>query len=569
MRSIILLLRIAVIIAVASSLATSASALAAACPDWASERADAELRALDSQLQAWDIAYHRDGVSPVADEIYDQARSRLQVWRGCFPDHAQARANPLASARGSVRHPVAQTGLAKLADRDAVADWIQTHGNVDLWVQPKIDGVAVSLLYVAGRLQLVVSRGNGTLGEDWSTQARKIGAIPDTLANALARVVLQGELYWRVPGHVQSEDGSVNARSKVAGALARANLDDSTAQKIGLFVWDWPDGPPDMPARLAGLRAWGFADAVDATHAVTRIDDVASWRDVWYRSALPYASDGVVIRQGHRPPAASWTATPPDWAVAWKYPFAQALAEVRSIDFTIGRSGRITPVLNLEPVPLDDRIVRRVSVGSLARWKAIDARPGDHVSIALAGLTIPRLESVVWRTPVRVDVTVPSAVNYSALSCLRVATGCEQQFLARLHRLAGRDGLHLSGIGPATWQALIDAGLVTGLTDWLTVSEAELIAIPRIGLHRAQRLVEQFTNARRRPFADWLRALGMPPSGSAALSDWKQLTQLSNDAWRSNAGVGPTASLKLAAFFHDTELQRIAAGLHAIGVDGF
>lgn len=569
MRSIILLLRVATIMAVASSVSTSAPAFATACPDWTSERAGIELRTLDVQLQTWDAAYHRDGVSPNADEIYDQARNRFDAWRACFPKSVLAKADPLARAHGSVRHPIAQTGLAKLADRDAAADWISAHRSSDLWVQPKIDGVAVSLLYVGGRLQLAVSRGNGTVGEDWTTQARTIDAIPKQLANAPARVVLQGELYWRVSDHVQREHGSVNARSKVAGALARASLDEQTAQQIGLFVWDWPDGPPDMPARLAGLRAWGFADAVEATHAIASIADVANWRDVWYRSALPYASDGVVIRQGHRPTADSWTATTPDWAVAWKYPFAQVLTEVRDVEFTIGRSGRITPVLNLEPVQLDDRVVRRVSVGSLARWKKIDVRPGDHVSIALAGLTIPRLDSVVWRTPVRIDVSVPSADQYSALSCLQVAIGCDHQFLARLQRLAGRDGLQMSGIGPATWQTLIDADLVSGLTDWLMVSEAELITVPGIGSRRAQLLAEQFSNARRKPFVDWLHALAMPPSGSATLSDWKQLTQLTDDAWRNSVGVGPATAIKLAAFFHDPELQHIADHLHAIGVNGF
>src|SRR6202020_2245097 len=100
-----------------------------------------------------------------------------------------------------------------------------------------------------------------------------------------------------------------------------------------------------------------------------------------------------------------------------RYPAASALTEVRAVTFTVGRSGRITPGLELEPVELDDHRVQRVSVGSVARWKALDIRPGDQVEIALAGMTIPRLQSVVWRTQLRAEVTVPNQQTHAPLSC--------------------------------------------------------------------------------------------------------------------------------------------------------
>jgi DNA ligase (NAD+) len=103
------------------------------------------------------------------------------------------------------------------------------------------------------------SRGDGLHGSDWTVMAQGIDAIPKHLPYAPARVVLQGEIYWRVPGHVQASVGGINARSAVAGAMARDTLDAATAAHIGLFVWDWPSGPADMPARLAGLQAMGLA----------------------------------------------------------------------------------------------------------------------------------------------------------------------------------------------------------------------------------------------------------------------------------------------------------------------
>src|SRR6185312_320349 len=139
------------------------------------------------------------------------------------------------------------------------------------------------------------------------------------------------------------------------------------------------------------------------TKPVRTLAEVTRWREQWYRHALPFAADGTMVRQGHRPAASTWKAASPDWA----------LAEVRAVDFTIGRSGRITPVLQLEPVQLDDHRVQRVSVGSLRRWRQLDIRPGDQVEVVLAGLTIPRLKSVAWRTQQRAALTVPDPKSHT------------------------------------------------------------------------------------------------------------------------------------------------------------
>ena len=537
----------------------AAFAATSGCPAWTAQRAQQELAALDRQLQGWDLAYHRDGYSPIDDTLYDQARARDDAWRACFPQQAPARANPLQGSRGTVREPVAQTGLGKVADEAALDAWMQARGDADLWMQPKIDGVAVTLLYVDGELRLAVSRGDGERGEDWTAKANAIDAIPKRLPQAPARVVLQGEIYWRVPGHVQATHGSVNARSKIAGALARNEIDAATARQVGLFVWDWPSGPPDMPARLAGLRAFGFADAVDDTVAVRGIDEVRAWRDRWYHAPMPFAADGIVVRQGHRPDASTWRAQAPGWAIAWKYPPAQALAVVNAVDFTIGRTGRITPVLELEPVRLDDHQIRRVGVGSLARWNALDIRPGDQVAITLAGLTIPRLDAVVVRAQQRLPVVVPDPDDHDALSCWHPDPGCVRQFLARLEWLGGRRGLDLKGIGASGWQSLIDAGVVHGLLDWIDLDVATLRA-HGLSAARAASLVRAFAPAKQCGFADWLSALGAPASARAA--DWNSLASADDE-------VHSARARNIAAFVADDEVRQLATRLHAAGIDGF
>ena len=549
--------------------AVCGAAQAQDCPRWSGTQAQREMTALVERVDGWNHAYRVTGQSPVDDVVYDQALHRLDVWRGCFPAQAPARPSHLGDAGGTVRAPVAQTGLAKLPDGAALAEWMRARPAGDLWVQPKADGVAVTLLYVDGRLRRAVSRGDGVHGSDWTAKAARLQAIPQQLPNAPPRVVLQGELYWRFRDHVQARDGGVNARSAVAGALARTRLDAATAQRIGLFVWDWPSGPPDMAQRLAGLHAMGLEDSVTYTQAVATLADVQRWREQWYRHGMPFAADGTVVRQGRRPPASNWQARPPTWAVAWKYPAAQALAEVRAVTFTVGRTGRITPVLELHPVQLDDHRVQRVSVGSLRRWQQLDIRPGDHVEVALAGLTIPRLLAVAWHAQQRVPVVAPDPRAHNAWSCWQNRPGCEQQFLARLVWLGGSHGLRLAGVGRQTWQALIDAGLEHDLLDWLQLTPSQLAAVPQLAPADAQALAHTFAGARRQPPARWVLAFGAPASAALSAAQWHTWLSRSADDWAHVAGVSAGRARRLAQFFAQPVVRVQLERLHAAGVRGF
>ncbi|MHA6492079.1 NAD-dependent DNA ligase LigB [Pseudomonas borbori] len=540
---------------------------AAPCPDWPAAQAQAELSALAAQLSQWDDAYHRQGVALVADELYDQARAQLQHWQGCFPTLQVPAASPLASSAGRVAHPVAHTGLHKLADRTEVDAWMTSR--TDLWVQPKVDGVAVTLVYRDGQLQQAISRGDGRNGQDWTANARLIAAIPAQLPERLD-AVLQGELYWRLHDHVQARSGGLGARGTVAGLMARQQLDQQSAAGIGLFIWDWPDGPAQMGQRLQRLSELGFSDTLGFSQPVADAKAAQQWRKRWYESPLPFASDGIVLRQGSRPAAARWQAQPPHWAAAWKYPLSQALAVVRAVDFRIGRSGRITPVLRLQPIKLDDRRIEFVSAGSLQRWETLDIRPGDQVSIRLAGLTIPKLDDVLWRTQARVELAVPDAADYHPLSCWRATPACASQFRARLAWLSGKQGLALPGVGPGTWEKLLRAQHLDGLLDWLHLSEAQLRATPGLGPRSASTLNASFALARQRPLSAWLRALGLPPSGDAALPEsWDELARRSHGDWQQQPGVGPSRATQLQAFFRHPEVLALRAQLQQAGIRGF
>ncbi|WP_247839813.1 NAD-dependent DNA ligase LigB [Pseudomonas sp. MWU12-3103b] len=537
----------------------------AACPDWPFGKAQVEISALQQQIDQWDDAYHREGRSLIADELYDQSRVRLIEWRQCFQQPAAP--EPLRSASGSVAHPIAHTGLDKLHQAAAVQAWLKDRQ--DVWVQPKVDGVAVTLIYRRGLLQQAISRGDGISGQDWTASAQKIAAIPQQLTQPLDLLV-QGELYWRLNQHVQASAGSVNARATVAGLMSRKTLSAEQASGIGLFVWDWPQGPANLPERISTLATLGFATTAPFSQVIANLADAQKWREHWYRSPLPFATDGIVLRQSQRPPAERWQASAPHWAVAWKFPFARALAEVRKVNFKVGRSGRITPVLELSPVMLDDREIRRVSAGSLKRWQTLDIRPGDQVAISLAGLTIPRLDSVVLRTSERATLDIPDTRDFHALSCWQPTPGCESQFLARLTWLSGKQGLALQNVGRGTWEKLLETGRLNNLLDWLTLDEPELANIAGFGERSSTRLINSFHSARQRPFTQWLKALGLPPTGQAQLADsWQALAQRDTEQWQAEAGIGPGRAAQLSAFFRDPQVLALSNTLRAAGIDGF
>lgn len=545
-----------------TALLTSISSLAATCPDWPIAQATRELAALQAQLATWDDAYHNQGRSPVADEIYDQARARLSQWQTCFGQPQQAPGDALEGASTELPHPIAQTGLRKL-DETGVGQWLSDRA--DVWIQPKVDGVAVTLVYRQGRLQQAISRGDGHSGQDWTARASELPAIPQQLPQPLD-AVLQGELYWRLNNHQQARDGSAGARGKVAGLMARQTIAAEEAAGIGLFVWDWPDGPAEMQERLAGLQRLGLEDSRSYSQPVENLTQARQWRQHWYRSALPFASDGVVLRQGQRPAGTRWQAEPPHWAAAWKYPVSQALAVVQKVHFNIGRTGRINPVLELQPLLLDDRRISRVAVGSLQRWQALDIRPGDQVAIRLSGLTIPHLDEVIWRSQQRTKVNIPRAEDYHALSCWHSTPPCQQQFQARLAWLGSKQGLAMSGVGPGIWGSL---GL-HGLLDWLELDARQLQSLPGIGTRRAEQLQQTFRQARDRPLQQWLRALGAPPGfDSGKLDDWHGLAQRDLGTWRQQPGVGQKRAEQLVAFFSHPDVQSLARQLQKAGVTAF
>lgn len=537
----------------------------AVCPAWSPARAQEEISRLQQQIKQWDDDYWKEGKSEVEDGIYDQLSARLTQWQRCFGN--ETRDVMMPPLNGAVIHPVAHTGVRKMADKIALSLWMRERS--DLWVQPKVDGVAVTLVYRDGKLNKAISRGNGLKGEDWTQKVRLISAVPQTASGPLANSTLQGEIFLKREGHIQM--GGINARAKVAGLMMRQD-DSDTLNSLGVFVWAWPDGPQLMTDRLKELTTAGFTLTQTYTRAVKNADEVARVRNAWWKAKLPFVTDGVVVRAAKEPESRYWLPGQAEWLVAWKYQPVAQVAEVKAIQFAVGKSGKISVVASLAPVMLDDKKVQRVNIGSVRRWQEWDIAPGDQILVSLAGQGIPRIDDVVWRGAERTKPTPPEN-RFNSLTCYFASDVCQEQFISRLVWLGSKQVLGLDGIGEAGWRALHQTHRFEHIFSWLLLTPEQLQNTPGIAKSKSAQLWHQFNLARKQPFTRWVMAMGIPLTRVALnASDersWSQLLLSTEQFWQQLPGTGSGRARQVIEWKENAQIKKLGSWLAAQQITGF
>lgn len=538
------------------------SSVWAVCPAWSPARAQEEISRLQQQIKQWDDDYWKEGKSEVEDGVYDQLSARLTQWQRCFG--SEPRDVMMPPLNGAVMHPVAHTGVRKMVDKNALSLWMRERS--DLWVQPKVDGVAVTLVYRDGKLNKAISRGNGLKGEDWTQKVSLISAVPQTVSGPLANSTLQGEIFLQREGHIQQQMGGINARAKVAGLMMRQD-DSDTLNSLGVFVWAWPDGPQLMSDRLKELATAGFTLTQTYTRAVKNADEVARVRNEWWKAELPFVTDGVVVRAAKEPESRHWLPGQAEWLVAWKYQPVAQVAEVKAIQFAVGKSGKISVVASLAPVMLDDKKVQRVNIGSVRRWQEWDIAPGDQILVSLAGQGIPRIDDVVWRGAERTKPTPPEN-RFNSLTCYFASDVCQEQFISRLVWLGAKQVLGLDGIGEAGWRALHEH-----IFSWLLLTPEQLQNTPGIAKSKSAQLWHQFNLARKQPFTRWVMAMGIPLTRAALnASDersWSQLLFSTEQFWQQLPGTGSGRARQVIEWKENAQIKKLGSWLAAQQITGF
>ncbi|HEL1639700.1 TPA: NAD-dependent DNA ligase LigA [Streptococcus suis] len=454
----------------------------------------------------------------------------------------------------------------------------------------KIDGLSISLTYEAGNLVVGATRGDGSVGENITENLKRVADIPLTLPQAVD-VTVRGECYMpkasfdRVNQQRQEagEAEFANPRNAAAGTLRQ--LDTGVVAQRGLATFLYQEASPSEVTSqsqvLEKLDALGFVTNHDYQLADT-IDEVWAFIEKMAerREDLPYEIDGIVIKVNDLAiqEELGFTVKAPRWAVAYKFPAEEKEAQILSVDWTVGRTGVVTPTANLSPVQLAGTTVSRATLHNVDYIAEKDIRIGDTVIVYKAGDIIPAVLKVVDKYRADQEVMpVPSQCpscqsdlqHYEdevALRCINPI--CPSQLMSKLEHFASRDAMNIAGLGSSIVEKLFLAGLVKDVADIYKLKVDDLLTLDGFKEKSADKLYQAIQASKGNSAERLLFGLGIRHVGSKAskillenFGDLETLAQASQDQIASLEGLGQVIAKSLTSFFASSGAQQLLAEL--------
>jgi DNA ligase (NAD+) len=469
--------------------------------------------------------------------------------------------------------------------------------------EPKMDGLAISLLYEGGRLTRGATRGDGVTGEDVTANVATIASIPKRLTTDTppARLEVRGEVFMPLKAFEelnqrQGDAGGrlfANPRNAAAGSLRQKDARVTASRELDIFCYQLgvQEGGPRLRTHeetLAWLRDLGFPvnpkieafDALDAVYAFAE-------KMLEHRHDLGYEIDGVVVKVDSLAQRDELGATSkaPRWAIAYKFPPEEKTTLLKDIMVSIGRSGRATPFAELEPVFVGGSTVGLATLHNEDEVKRRDVRPGDTVIVRKAGDVIPEVVGPVltkrpktakpWRFPKQCPVCGQPLVRVegeAATNCVNV--DCPAQRWGRIVHFASRGAMDIEGLGEERVRQFVAAGLLSDAGDIYSLSIEQLVPLERIGARSAQLLIEAIEASKTRPLANLLVGLGIPNVGSAAAQDLarelghlERIANASVEELKAVDGVGPIIAESVQRFFARDRTLEVIEKLRRAGVN--
>lgn len=535
-----------------------------------STRSEAQRRIPDlrAQLEHHNYLYYVLDAPEIPDSDYDRLLRQLQELETEFPDLVtpdsptqRVGAAPVKEF-GEVRHAVPMLSLddvfseAELRAFDArVRDRLGVTTAVEYAAEPKLDGLAISLIYQDGQLTRGVTRGDGLTGEDVTGNVRTIASVPLRLRGHTYPALLdvRGEVYMPRRGfeelnRQQAERGEkvfANPRNAAAGSLRQLDPRISAQRPLAFFAYAWGEVQgAELPGRhtqvLARFRDWGLRTNPE-NHLVQGVEGcVEYFRTLGTRRAgLPYQIDGVVYKVNRLDwqRELGFAARAPRWAAAHKFPAEEAMTRLRAVEFQVGRSGALTPVARLEPVFVGGATVSNATLHNMDEIARKDIRVGDTVIVRRAGDVIPEVAGVVLskrpadarevhmpeRCPVcgaRVEREIRERLQQGKMVIEPLAawrcTGrlsCPAQLAQAILHFAGRRALDIEGLGEKLVEQLIAQQLLHSPADIYALTREQLAGLERMGEKSADNLLIAVAKSKATTLARFLYALGVPEIG--------------------------------------------------------
>ncbi|MFE7748827.1 NAD-dependent DNA ligase LigA [Streptomyces sp. NPDC057428] len=499
-------------------------------------------------------AYYAAGESRLDDDAYDRLVREIAAYEEENPEEVLD-ASPTGkvaggAASGDVPHTVPMLSLDNVFSAEQFVAWTASVERrikrpVVAWsVEPKLDGLAVAARYRQGRLERLITRGDGTAGEDVSHAAGTVLGLPARL-DAPVTIEVRGEILmtdeqFEQANAARTEHGAApfaNPRNGAAGTLrakdrpyrvemtffAYAALALADSGELTTTLAELPHS--EVLSYVAELGVHTAADSAVAPRAVTtaeevqaRVEDIAS-----LRPSLPFGIDGIVIKAdlaADQRDAGSGTRAP-RWAIAYKLPAVEKVTRLLGVEWNVGRTGIIAPRAVLEPVEIDGSTVGYATLHNPADITRRDLRLGDHVMVYKAGDIIPRIEAPVahLRTgdekPIEFPEVCPQCGSEIDMSeqRWRCTRGRDCRVVASISYAAGRDQLDIEGLGATRVVQLVDAGLVRDFADLFLLGRDQLLSLERMGETSTDNLLAAIDMARARPLSRVFCALGVRGTG--------------------------------------------------------
>ena len=560
-----------------------------------------EAETLRTQLEHHNYCYYVLDQPEIPDADYDLLLRRLQAIEEHYPTLVtpesptqRVGAQPL-EAFGTVRHSTPMLSLGNALTEEEFREWHQRTADglegdaFELVAEPKLDGLAVELVYEAGRFVLGSTRGDGVTGEDVTQNLRTVRSVPLRLRTDArqppARLEVRGEVYMDRARFVElnarreeaGEPRFANPRNAAAGSLRQ--LDPTVTAdrplRILLYALGQADGPaPDSHTdELAFLADLGFP--VVQHRICSGVEDVqAFWDEMGARrETLPFEIDGIVLKVNDREQQRRLgvRSRSPRWAIAYKFPAQQATTAVRDIEVQVGRTGALTPVARLEPVRVGGVEVSNATLHNQDEVDRKDVRIGDTVVIQRAGDVIPEVVRVVpgERTGAERKFTMPdrcpvcgSAVERPegevVARCINFA--CPAQVKGRIEHFARRGAMDVEGLGAKLVDQLVQTGLVASPADLYFLGKEPLAALERMAEKSAENLLAALEASKDRPLARCIYALGIRHVGehvAEVLADtFRSIDALMAADYELLEGtyeVGPTVARSVRDFFDNPD----------------
>ncbi|MEQ8821723.1 MAG: NAD-dependent DNA ligase LigA [Sumerlaeia bacterium] len=561
--------------------------------------------------------YYKDAAPEIGDREYDALLEELAELEDRHPElrtadsPTQKVGSDLIEGFETVRHAVPMLSISNTYNADELREWdarnkrrlgMDEAEDLEYVVELKIDGVAVTIRYEDGRFVLGATRGNGRQGDDISHNIRTIKGLPLKIdCPPDARVLeVRGEVY--MPNGVfeklnedraaQGQTTFANPRNTTAGTLKQLDGRIAAQRPLALFLYGLGESdysiPPTHAEYLAYLKNLGLP--VNPHHTLCQnIAEVIAQTEVWEakRKTLDYETDGLVVKVNRRDLAEELGANTksPRSVTAYKFSAEQGQTKLLEVEWSLGRTGVVTPLAHLEPVRLAGTTVKRASLHNVDELERLGIKIGDTVIVEKAGEIIPKVIRTVesLRTGGERDIVTPencpvcdSALvrpeGEVALRCVNAA--CPAQVRGRIAHWASRNAMDVDGLGEKVVDQLVTEGLASDVADLYGLQLHQLTALERMGEKSAQNLLDAIDETRTRPLRNFLFALGIPFVGesggrdlAAAFGTLDRLLAATREELEAVEGIGGKTAESVRDFFTRPENQDLVRKLREAGVE--